>query len=90
MQKKGYHNVILLVTAITAASYSLRAQTIVASQSGTSTYLLGNASICVDLEDHASVQLAAGFLQQDMEAVTGKRPELRNSNKTATSTSPMG
>ena len=83
MQKKGYH-IILLFTAIAAASCSLCAQTIVASQPGSNTYDLRNASICVDMDDHATVQLAAGFLQQDMEAVTGNRPEIKTSFKGCT------
>ena len=79
MQKGRLHSVILFFTAFIAAGSSLSAQTIVASQPATNTYLLGDASICVDVNDDATVQLAASFLQQDLEAVTGKRPELKTS-----------
>ena len=67
MQKGRLHSVILFFTAFMAAGSSLSAQTIVASQPATNTYLLGNASICVDVNDDATVQLAASFLQQDLD-----------------------
>jgi len=79
MRKGSFHSAILFFTAVFTASSSVVAQTIVASQPATNTYLLGNAAIYVDLNDDPAVQLAAGFLQQDLEAVSGTRPELKTS-----------
>lgn len=49
-------------------------QLIVETKAGENSFLLGNTIICVTPEDHALVQLTAGFLQKDIEAITGKSP----------------
>jgi hypothetical protein len=51
-------------------------QPIVATYPSAGSFLLGNTIICTDTDDHELVQLAAGFLQKDIEAVTGKSPAL--------------
>lgn len=51
-------------------------QSIVETKASGSSFLLGNTIICVTPEDHTLVQLAAGFLQKDIETVTGKSPTL--------------
>lgn len=51
-------------------------QSIVETKASGNSFLLGNTIICVTPEDHDLVQLAAAFLQKDIEAVTGKSPAL--------------
>ena len=62
----------------TVAPFTLPAQSLVSERPLPNSFLLGNATICVDAADFTAVQIAASLLQQDLEAVTGKEPELKN------------
>jgi hypothetical protein len=62
---------LLLVTIVTA-------QSVVSEKNKPGYFNLADAVICVDSTDHTLVQLAAGFLQSDIEKVTGKKNALLN------------
>lgn len=57
----------------------LSAQTIIAEKQVANSFLLGNTTICVDANDHVTVQLAASLLQEDIQAVTGKMVPMKSS-----------
>lgn len=51
-------------------------QLIVETKASANSFPLGNTILCTAPEDYDLVQIAAGFLQKDIEAVTGKAPSL--------------
>lgn len=62
--------VCMLATLVAAA------QSIVSEKKLPGYFDLVDATIYVDTADHKLVQLSAGFLQEDMEKVTGKKPRI--------------
>jgi Glycosyl hydrolase family 115/Gylcosyl hydrolase family 115 C-terminal domain/S-layer like family, C-terminal region/Glycosyl hydrolase family 67 N-terminus len=52
------------------------AQSIIAEKNSATSFFLDNTTICVDTDDYAVIQIAAGLLQKDIESVTGKKPLL--------------
>jgi hypothetical protein len=68
----------LLLTSVCFTLLQLHsvAQAIVAEKNLANSFSLDNTTICVDADDYAVVQIAAGLLQKDIEAVTGKKPSL--------------
>lgn len=74
---------VLLLCLVFARSFNLFAQSYVTTQKATGAFTLADAQqttvIYAGSEDHEVVRKAAGFLQQDIEAVTGKKPELVSS-----------
>ncbi|QEH40986.1 glycosyl hydrolase 115 family protein [Chitinophaga sp. XS-30] len=67
-----------LLTALVCLSLFLRlhGQTIIETKATAHSFTLGNAHICVAAGDDELVRLAAGFLQKDLAAVTGRTPGL--------------
>jgi hypothetical protein len=69
----------LLLIFLVVASFSAEAQNLLAAKGSNGFPVVsagGGASIVVDDNDHLLVQKAAAFLQQDIEAVSGKKPQL--------------
>ena len=60
-------------------SFVSNSQLIVETNATANSFMLGNPFICVDTNDESLVQLAAGFLQNDIKAVTGAIPVLTGS-----------
>ena len=69
----------LTIIAFLLLSTLAVAQTIIAEKASTNSFALTNTIICTDINDDAVVQIAAGSLQKDIEAVTGRRPSLSSS-----------
>jgi len=66
--------------------FAATSQQITGEKLSANTFALGNIVICVDKDDTSLVNLAAGFLQKDIEAITGNKPILQSSlpNKATT------
>lgn len=66
--------------------FAATSQQITGEKLSANTFALGNSVICVDTDDLSLVQLAAGFLQKDIEAITDNKPILQSSlpNKATT------
>jgi hypothetical protein len=75
-------NVLLLLFAA-CLSVSVQAQQLISDKPQANNFAIVTANnaaiICVDIQDAALVQKSAGWLQQDIEMVTGKKPLLSNS-----------
>ena len=67
---------LLFVVAAIYLSHSLCAQQWVNDKSTSNSFAISSSAICTDQNDFILVQRAASFLQNDMEMITGKRPEL--------------
>src|SRR5215213_106826 len=63
---------IFLIAVLLMAVRST-AQTLIAEKISSNSFSLDRATIYVDSTDHALVQLSARLLQNDIEAVTGKK-----------------
>jgi hypothetical protein len=75
---KNYFIGFCFLLGCSVAPFTLPAQSMVSERPLPNSFLLGNATICVDPDDFTAVQIAASLLQQDLKAVTGKEPELKN------------
>lgn len=62
----------LTLFACLLLSFFAKAQSVVAASSDANSFAISNATIYVDNDDHQLVQVAAGLLKKDLEAVTGK------------------
>lgn len=62
----------LTLFACLLLSFFAKAQSIVAASSDANSFAINDATIYVDNNDHQLVQVAAGLLKKDLEAVTGK------------------
>lgn len=69
----------ITVLVLLMQSFFSNSQLIVETNATVNSFLLGNPFICVDTHDESLVQLAAGFLQNDIKAVTGATPVLTGS-----------
>lgn len=69
----------LFVLAAVLSVFAVSAQSIIAEKPSANAFLLGNTTICVDPNDHVTVQLAASLLQEDIMAVTGKEAPMKSS-----------
>src|SRR6266496_6380510 len=67
---------LFLTVAIICLNVSLRAQQWVSDKATPGSFAISSAAIYTDPADLILVQRAAGFLQKDMEMVTGKKPGL--------------
>lgn len=74
---------LLIVFLLVAGSCSLFAQNFISNTKAAGSVVIadasGTATIYVSTDDYFLVQKAASFLQQDIEAVTGKKPDIVNS-----------
>jgi Glycosyl hydrolase family 115/Gylcosyl hydrolase family 115 C-terminal domain/Glycosyl hydrolase family 67 N-terminus len=59
--------------------FAATSQQITGEKLAANTFALGNSVICVDTNDPSLVQLAAQFLQKDIEVITGTKPVLQTS-----------
>ena len=59
----------LTLFACLLLSFFAKAQSVVATSAGANSFTLSNATIYVDNNDHQLVQVAAGLLKKDLEAV---------------------
>jgi len=59
-------------------AFAATSQQITGEKLTANTFALGNSVICVDTDDPPLIQLAAEFLQKDIEAITGNKPSLQS------------
>jgi hypothetical protein len=67
---------LFFVAAIICFNISIHAQQWISDKSSSNSFAISSAAIYTDPADFILIQRAAGFLQNDLEMVTGKKPEL--------------
>ncbi|HKB44377.1 MAG TPA: glycosyl hydrolase 115 family protein, partial [Chitinophagaceae bacterium] len=67
---------LFFIVAIICFDTSLHAQPWISDKQSATSFAISSAAIYTDPADFILVQRAAGFLQHDIEMVTGKKPEL--------------
>jgi len=67
---------LFLIVSIVCFNASLHAQQWITDKPSANSFAISTAAIYTDTADYILVQRAAGFLQQDMEMITGGKPAL--------------